>query len=440
MKRLLVLLLAMGLIFTFAACGEDETSKEESATSSTSSVAGNDDESSEAEASEATSEEASEDNTSEVTSDDVSDETPSEVTFTNKFVSWGEAIGVAARGTDSTSIRFTKVNEAPVAGDVVLFTNDYGSTISAGSETYADYAVLVCTYDKTVFGYKKTSLKQVGEDSAKASTRIPTDGFVVAISKDQATELGHLSNIKDADKFFVHGIQIGDLSVSLKKATKAPKIDGNISKTEYGTSKWVVNENNKLWDYSQFKGQYYATAEVFATYDNDNLYLGVVVDSPYHHCPLTQTNAGSMWQYECIQVNVSSVDPSGDYMSEHFDHAIDPKASQEGVVRQYGFAANEENETLSVVWMGVDTTFTGEAFCKRDDTKEMTYYEVAIPWAELGSDAMPFDVTKADTVGFSISINSSNEDDATWKNIMMRDGGGIIGRNDFSKIAIASLD
>lgn len=436
MKKFLVVLLAFGLIFSFAACGVDETSKDESSSSKVSADAKGDEssEAAESEESKTTSDTSSKDETSNETSD-----VPEKVSFTNKFVSWGGDVTVKVNATQSTSLRLTKIDEAPVKGDVVLFTNDYGKTIAAGSETYADYAILVCTYDHKIFSYSKTSLKLVGEDSAKATTKIPADGFVVAVHKDQKTEISHLTNIKDDNKFFVHGIQIGDVSISLTKATKAPIIDGNVSKSEYGKAKWIVNEHNKSWDYSQFKGQFYATAEVYSTYDAKNLYIGVIVDSPYHHCPIGQDKAEGMYSYECIQLNVSSLDPLGEYISQHFDYAIDDKSRKEGVVRQYGFAANDEGETLSYVWMGVDKKFTGNALCKRDDVNEKTYYEVAIPWTELGSTTHPFDILKAEKIGFAISVNSSNEDSENWKNIKMRDGGGIIGRNDFSKMASVTL-
>ncbi|HBR30892.1 MAG TPA: hypothetical protein DD733_02295, partial [Clostridiales bacterium] len=243
--------------------------------------------------------------------------------------------------------------------------------------------------------------------------------------------------------FFVHGIQIGDVSISLKKATTAPKIDGNVSAAEYGAAKWVVNENNKLWDYSQFEvGNYYETAEVYSTYDNNNLYLGVVVNIPYHYCPVTQDTAVSIWKYTCIQVQICAEDPLGEYISEHFDWVTDKKSTDENVVRQYGFSVNGEGETVYTVWQGTPATFDGSVKCIRDDDAQVTYYEVSIPWSELGSEEHPFSLADADRIGLSVSINSTSEEDSAadkWKNLKLRDGGGIIGRNDFSKIASVEL-
>lgn len=443
MKKLFVILLALSMIFSFSACGGDSETSSTSDTSKAATTSNDDSDMEESEDNSTSDEsEASEATNSEDESTDTSsDETLPE--FTNKYVSYGGAIGVAVRGTDSTSIRFTKINEAPAFGDVVLYTNDFGTTIASGSETYEDFAILVCTYTAAKFSYTKTSLIAVGEDATKATTKIPEDGFIVAIHKAQTACITSVGKTDGDDLFFVHGIQIGDVSISLKKATATPKVDGKVSATEYGAAKWVVNEDNSLWDYSQFEvGNYYETAEVYATYDNTNLYIGVVVNIPYHYCPLAQADAGTMWKYTCIQVNVSSEDPLGDYMSEHFDYAIDTQSVTDNVVRQYGFSVNGDGESLSCVWIGTPTTFTGTAKCVRNDSAQETVYEVAIPWSELGSTAHPFTLADAEKIGLSVSINSTSEEDATaglWKNLKLRDGGGIIGRNDFSKIASVEL-
>ena len=59
----------------------------------------------------------------------------------------------------------------------------------------------------------------------------------------------------------------------------------------------------------------------------------------------------------------------------------------------------------------------------------------AIPFAE-------FEITpeKGMELGFTFSVNSTNEVDKVWKNVTYRNGGGIIGRNDWSKIPVITLD
>ena len=47
------------------------------------------------------------------------------------------------------------------------------------------------------------------------------------------------------------------------------------------------------------------------------------------------------------------------------------------------------------------------------------------------------------TLGLTFSINSTNEEDVSagvWKNITYRQGGGVIGRNDWSKIPAVTLN
>ena len=218
-----------------------------------------------------------------------------------------------------------------------------------------------------------------------------------------------------------------------------------MTEDEWGTAVWDVNEENKYWSYSSFEeNNYYATAKIYAKCDDENLYFAVVVNSPYHYCPLDSTGANSMWQYECIQVNILDQSPMSDYILENYDwfSSTNPAASQEGHFRQYGFAvsSNDSAETLSTVWVSDGKTgFTGECKVVRNDEDLTTTYEVAIPWAELGLDS----VASGTEFGFSVSINSTNEADiesGTWKNITMRDGGGIIGRNDLSKVPVAIVE
>jgi hypothetical protein len=79
--------------------------------------------------------------------------------------------------------------------------------------------------------------------------------------------------------------------------------------------------------------------------------------------------------------------------------------------------------------------------CKvvRDEENKRTIYEAAIPWSILGSADAPFAPEKGDDIQVSISVNCGSED-AKFKNILLRDGGGIIGINDWTKIPTITLD
>ena len=43
--------------------------------------------------------------------------------------------------TDKGSIRLTKINDIPEAGDVVAFTPEFGSTIEVDGETYINITI-----------------------------------------------------------------------------------------------------------------------------------------------------------------------------------------------------------------------------------------------------------------------------------------------------------
>lgn len=442
MKKVIASILAVVMLLFLVACGTTEGDESSAAASSTPASTSKDESKTTSSDSDDESSTASSD-----TSSEESDPGPELPAYLTNFVSFAEARTPTLKATDKTSVRLTKIDEAPVEGDIVLFTNAYGDTIAADDETYADFAIVVFEYDHDVFTYVQKSLAEVGEDDTKAETAIPEDGFVLAISSLQTQALANLKNITDKSIVHVHGVQtlaVDEYGITVNKIETAPTIDGVVTEDEWGTPVWDVDEDNKYWSYSSFeKNNYYATAKIYARCDDKNLYFAVVVDSPYHYCPLDQSGAGGMYSYECIQVNIADQSPLSDYMLENFDWAVNKKSSEEGHIRQYGFAAssNEGNETLSVVWMAAadQAKFTGNCKVVRDEDNKATTYEVSIPWAEIGLDK----VDSGTEFGFSISINSTNEadiEDGTWKNITLRDGGGIIGRNDWSKIPVATIE
>lgn len=449
MKKLIAIFLVCFLAFALVACGGDEESSAPAFGNNSSQSA---DEGSKSETSKTeSSADASKDESDEA-SDEVSDEASDEVSedegtptveFTNKYISWGGELTngglVAIRATDATSIKISKINDVVGEGDVGVFTYDFGSTIRMADQDYSEFAVAVFEYDHSTFAYMNKSFAAVGE--ADAETEIPEDGYVLVVHSSNTSYVTALTSaVEDStNQFYPHGIIINDgLHTTIDYASSAPVIDGNVSKSEYGDVIWEIEPDNTLVNYAQFEvNNYYATAEVYATYDDEYFYFGVIVDSPYHENSLTAANAGSMYNYESIQVNITSVAPNGDYISEHWDNIIDPTAANSNVVRQYGFCVNDDGETLTTMWMGQNTdSYTVEAVCIRDDANGKTYYEVAIPWSDCGSAENPVDVTEGSQFGFSVSINSGNN---TFKNILLRDGGGIIGLNDWTKVPVITF-
>ncbi len=458
MKRMLALMLALVLVCALAACGGEDTSTPDTSSQAvlesdgTSSEAGSSqdassedavsDTSSEAAPSDDPSAEPSEDTSSEAPSDDPSEDPSGDTSsddpsvdpgeevpeFTNKFVSIG-TVTTTDSATGTNSIRITGIDEEPTYGAIVLYTEEYG-TLDA--EELAEFAVAVFEYDHTYFGYVMTEFYEVG---TAGDLDAAEDGFILAMHSYQETYIPRARDIAEGVTVFPHGIHLyDDLDYSVDKAESSPSIDGVFNEDEWDDY-FIdhIDADNVSWSYAQFEtNNYYAIADYYVTYDDTYLYLCVVVTSPYHYCPITQDKAGDMWQYECIQVKYSSESPAGDYISEHYDRVIDKTADNEKVVLSCGFAVNDMGETC---YYG---TTDGLVACSRDDENQITVYEVAMPFAEMN-------VTpeKGLELGLTFSVNSTNETDVgknIWKNITYRNGGGIIGRNDYAKIPVITLD
>ncbi len=467
MKKILAIVLVCILTLSFVACGGgDESSTDTSNAGATSTPANStpaDDSSTDAssdasseastdastDASSDASTDASTDASSDVTSDPSSDVTsdsssdvsdpdvdePHVVEFTNKFISWGLAANAdrtKLKPTDAASLRITNLNGDQVwAGDIAVYTSEYGEYIPLEDNDYADFAIVVFEYDAEVYSYTVDSFSKVGEGDP--DTSIPEDGYVAIIHKDYQDKIDAIKATASGTIFFPHGFVANDgLNASIKKKTAT--VDGKISSSEYGKVVWTFENDNELVSYAQFNGDIYAEAEVYLTYDDDYLYVGVIVSTPYHENTLTTATAENLWAYDSIQVNLASEVYGSEYMEKNWDNHNGGTAGTDKVVKQYGFGVNKEGVTLSYVWMPWQGKTESQAVVVRDDAAQKTYYEIAIPRAEFGTEDHP----AGDKLGFSISINCG--DGKIFKNIVLRDGGGIIGINDFSKIPVIELD
>ncbi len=444
MKKILALLCTFAILLAFAACtdgsGNVSDDGSSSAASSTDTPSADADVSDEPQSSETDDESSVPDNSNEESSgesSEISDDAVLEMPeYIDNFISTA-AISTNLRATDATSIRLTKINEAASYGDVALFTHDfYGKNIEFDGDA-ADYAVFVAEYDHKNFGTFITSKKAVGEYDGSDIT-IPDDGFVLVIHKTQKDMIDRMTRVDGETSLFVAGVQTCDVGYTITKTDTPITIDGVIDDEWQFYKIDTIDENNSKWTYSNFNdGNYYTTAEYYVCFDDRYVYLAVVVNSPYHYCPVTPAEANGMWKYECIQVKVSVEDPKGEYIAEHYDHVIDKTADNDGIVRAYGFAVNDDGETCYYENSPKNKTFGGKAVCKRDDKAQTTVYEIAFDMSEFG-----VSIADLDTIGLTFSINSTNEDDVakgTWRNLILRDGGGVIGRNDWAKIPSVSL-
>ena len=447
MKKFLVMLLAFAMVLCFAACGETEETSSTTATSSTeatSSEAASSEEavSSEAASSEAASseEESSEEESSEPEKTAEGDEIAS---FISQFFSYEGTIGTSTVGVKAggaKSVRLTSLNAGAVDGvaGVLGFTSDYEEAdIYSADGKYDNYVVFVFEYDVACWGCKVTATYELDAEG-KDEIEIPADGFVVAIHKHFETYINIVKAATETDVFTPYGFcSTREMDTEIMLGT--PTIDGKVEEGEWGDAVWVYEDGTDYICYEQFDNKvpdegHYSTATVYVNYDAEYLYIGVVVDSPYHYNNLTPASPGQMYDQECIQVNIMSVDPKGEYIANAWDnheqHAnVAPNA---GAVRQYGYAVNGNGETLKCAWMG-GSVDNHQVVCIRDNDAQTTVYEVAIPLSEIAFEETAITGEAGTVMGLSISINSGREG-YSFMNYYMRDGGGIIGRNDWSKV------
>lgn len=469
MKRFLILLLAAVMVFCFAACDSesDESSSAATSSKSTSSAAASSEEessevasSSEETSSEATSSEATSSEEESAESSDASSGEPSitedgetVAEFISQFFSWEGSIGnggtVNVKTTGASSVRLTGLNTGAVDGTAAVlgFNSDYEDvTIYSEDGSYDKYEVFVFEYNHDVWGYELT--ESLGLDAeGKQDVEIPEDGYVVAIHSYFSDYITAIKNAADDVVFTPYGFRAtNDIDATISQGT--PTIDGNISQDEYGDPVWVYAPETSYVSYEQFDVNfpdegYYSGADVYMMYDEEYLYLAVIVDSPYHYNNLESDAASldDMYKYECIQVNICSVDPKGEYITSNWDQHEQHNgiATGKNIIRQYGFAANESNETLSHVWIGSPTSFGGTAVCLRDDENQLTYYEIALPLSECGETDATVIGEAGSVMGVSVSINSGREG-KDFVNYYLRDGGGIIGRNDWTKVPQITFD
>jgi len=460
MKKILAIILACFFAVSFVACGggEDESSSafgtsstvEKSEAESSAAAESSEAESSvaDAESSEpATSEgetsegETSEGETSEGETSEGED-VVGEINWTTRYVSWKVATGNGARtpdvlkSDDAAALKLSKFNEVLVAGDVGVFTYDFGKTLKDFAEKPEDFAVIVAEYDHETFSYVRDSYAAVGE--AEESIKIPKDGFVVAIYKTYEDKINGISTT--ANPLFPHGFAANrGLDTKIDSIKTAPTLDGKIESGEYGKVVWEIEPTNTLVSYAQFeKNNYTSTAKVYITYDEDNLYLAVEVDTPIHDNAVTATNAGDMWKYTCIQVNFSSAASYSSYISENWDWGVNQTTTNDNRMRQYGFGVNNDGETVNCVWQGDSTKKCETVKVVREG--QVTTYEAAIAWSDLNDEnGEAFAPKKGDKIGLSVSFNLGSTS-TEFKNVTLRDGGGIIGINDWSKIPTITLD
>ncbi len=437
MKKLLAILLVCVFAFSVVACGGDGEESSQAGFQTSGTTSQKEESSKPAEESSKPADESSEADTSVESSEPVVEEAD-----VIQFISWKGPFYnniQAVRDTDATSLELKVINEEVPEGANGAFNFLYGDTVEVG----ADYAAFTFTYDHSVWGYVRSDYAAAGEDK---EVTIPEDGFVAVVSKDNNDKIEAINGVTETTVFYPHGFDGTDgLDATILKAETAPTIDGKVDAAEYGIAIWEIDPESEYFSYAQFEvNNYNATGEVFMTYDADYLYVGIVIDSPDHYCT---GNTNDLWKETAVQLNVGSASPSGDYMFDHWfqDNNNGDPANQEAYnsnrYRQYTVAYNadagEEVTMNYFVINGVDNKIF-----KGSREGQITTYEVAIPWSDMGTTDEPVVVEPGTEIGVGLSINSGDAETAAankLQTIAMRDGGGVIGVIDLSKTPTITL-
>ena len=460
MKKLIVVFLSLVLVLSFAACTEEEESRTPLSKPPVSRP-----EESVADVSKV--EPSSEPEESKVP------EPPEEVLDTGilgpgNTLNRNTAYAVVAENDghattyDPTAVRFNQWNGEAELGDTLFLTGEGGTKlVDACTGDYAsleDFAIAVVSYDMATYRYKVTAVSAAGED--KSSLTFPEDGFAIAVSDVLGTENEELrtsdfkrvnaSNVANLRSYTVgasvelDGISAKQIHWEFESISKAPVLDGIINIGEYGDAILEFDGTSPEVDYRGFDANdKYATGAFYATYDADNLYLAWEIASEKHECSLAaDADAAQMWQYDCVQIVLGAMNPND---SRNLDSALCWSGAPGGAnVKAYdwtleiGIAVNDNGDTLLCKnWFSNNLEFEGKA--TRNDNTATTIYEVKIPLEAFNAEVPGYETTfEAGTeLGVSFSINTS--DNGTSRVVRLRDGGGIFGSNDFSKIPTVTL-
>lgn len=446
MKKFLAFMLVFVMVFAFAACNNDKTEESKPAESVAAPAESTPAEESKPEEPEPSVEPSVEPSSEPVEEssepvEESSEPAPELPDYIPAFVYVSGQL-YDMRATSADSIRLTKIDDIAEVGDVACFTPEFGTSIYVDGEDYADYAILVVEYDKTTYSYQMKQVIKLDDNTDKSNVEIPADGFVVAIHKYQEAMLKVLDKVGDKE-IYPSNFQPYNYTYDVKNTDTPFVIDGVVGDEWSDYRIDSIDETNPNWDYRQFdlKEDSPITADYYMAYDDTGIYFAVVVNA--EQCKwmpgINEDNATSMWSYTCIQVNTCDQSPVSEYMLEHAQFGSGDQLSvSEDHVRQLGFSGGDDGGSYACVWMGGSHTKLHDNVsyvCIFDAENEIITYEVYLPYEEINID--PAEIGPGYEFSISISINSSI--DSAWKNIRARNGGGIIGMNEFSKMPVCVM-
>ncbi|HBL83345.1 MAG: hypothetical protein A2Y17_05345 [Clostridiales bacterium GWF2_38_85] len=356
--------------------------------------------------------------------------------------------GHPAAGAAPQAVYINKMNKAGGLADCVILTGDVCDTVGdAGS--FGWWPGVVVEYSRTSYKYEVTQVLPCdGVD--KSAIEVPEDGFVLlahkweaALDPDntiaaawQTTSVSNATNIAlyaVGDAVAVQGLPVASIQWDFYKTTSAPTLDGIIGASEYGDAIMEINGESQFCDYRWFEANdQYATGYFYATYDDEYIYLGWDISSENHYYPVATADSG-MWAVDCVQINISTINPN---TMENLDHALNwlDGAGATTYMYQIGLGVNDDGVTKQTNWINASGTWEGKA--TRDDDAGKTVYEVKLPIANFAIEGYELSVADNNIIGVSFTINTY---DTKQRVVRLRDGGGIFGSNDWSKTPVVTL-
>lgn len=200
-------------------------------------------------------------------------------------------------------------------------------------------------------------------------------------------------------------------------AEQKPVIDGKLDESLWSNCAVVtLSEREQFTDEITLTGDYGGvndiSAEIRLMWDEEMLYLGVVVTDDVHN---QKGPSGSLWKYDSIQLG-ASYDPKNELEStDFFEIALGMLNDGTTQIQQYanGIAVNGNNSDIT-------------AKIVRDEGQKTTTYEAAFPWSLVSSNRL--DAAQADTE-LKLSILINDADSATRKGYYEFGSGIANGKN-----------
>ncbi len=286
-----------------------------------------------------------------------------------------DGVAMAKFDTSVLVIDFGQVNPAlDENGDYVLaveIQNEYGTTALAGTIAFLEPVAWFENQESISFTVA------AGENT---TVTVP----VPEISNIELNTVKVKISLEDGREY----LQTKPVSFLTAAAAIQPIIiDGVIDDQWNGAEKILLDEDDWYNDGIGWDGD---TATIMTKWDEQNLYFAIEVKDASHY---QASLASAIYQGDSVQI---SIDPSREI-----------SVGMDGY-NELGFALNNDGELLTYKWSTAvaDKKLAGaDIKIIRDDEKQITTYEAAIPWTCLVPVGSVEDIN---SIGFSMLVNDND--------------------------------